>query len=229
MATHLRRVSGYVGAVSPAAMVTGMLLAEAARLHGTTADAGSQFLSDGTDAARHRVEQVAHLGGRITTVVSHLYEEAVVSVTDHGIDTWHDAKAAAQAVSAARLAGVLGPGAPRDLHGSSHALYRQLQARVADADDYRLLQCTAACRANGMTDENLGRIYHDRRGGTMTFLSTSPLVPPATVDLKTPPPEPQQSVERLQQVDRDEQARARTHVELHARDEQVQQELVSGL
>ncbi|MGH8116955.1 MAG: hypothetical protein ACREPJ_06575 [Rhodanobacteraceae bacterium] len=63
----------------------------------------------------------------------------------------------------------------------------------------------------------------------MTFLSTSPLVPPATVDLKAPPPEPQQSVERLQQIYRDQQVQTPSHAEMQTRDVQAQQELASGL
>ncbi|MGH8113340.1 MAG: hypothetical protein ACREPL_15710 [Rhodanobacteraceae bacterium] len=108
---------------------------------------------------------------------------------------------------------------PRDPASPNHGLYKHLEARIPGLSARRLLQCTAACHTSGMAGENLGQIYHDARGGNLVVLSTSPLAPPAAVNLKMPAPEPQQSIERIQQIDC---ARAHMHAQgqmkLHARE-----------
>jgi len=91
---------------------------------------------------------------------------------------------------------------PRNGLNANHGLYNELKTRIPDASEQRLLQFTAACHSNKITPENLGQIHFDRQGGTMTFMTSWPPQPPATVDLKTPPPEQQQSIQQIQQHDK---------------------------
>ncbi|WP_158880051.1 peptidoglycan-binding domain-containing protein [Rhodanobacter sp. L36] len=114
---------------------------------------------------------------------------------------------------------------PRNAFNPNYALYNELKTRVPDASDNRLLQFTAACHENKITAGNLGAIHFDRAGGQMSFQGSSMLATPATVDLKTPSPEPQQSIQHIQQQD---QQQAQMMGQIQAQNAQANQQLPQG-
>lgn len=99
------------------------------------------------------------------------------------------------------VASGLGPDDPRNDHNPNHALYAELQRRIPDASESRLLQFTAACHSRGIDDKNLQQIHFDRQGGNMAFVGDWPSFLPAVVDLKQPSPSPEQSICQIQQYD----------------------------
>jgi hypothetical protein len=115
---------------------------------------------------------------------------------------------------------------PRNALNPDHALYNALKARIPDASENRLVQFTAACHANKITTENLGEIHFDRVNGQMKFdgganlLATS-----AIVDLKAPSPEPQQSIQQIQQFD---QNQAQVQTQIQAQNAQINQQGPQG-
>ena len=64
-----------------------------------------------------------------------------------------------------------------------------------------MLQFTAACHAHKITAQNLRQIHFDRGGGHMLFQGAGMWATPASVDVKAPSPQPQQSIEQIQQHD----------------------------
>lgn len=90
---------------------------------------------------------------------------------------------------------------PRHPDSPNHALYNELHRRIPDASEKRLLQFTDACHSNKITVKNLGVIHLDEHAGRVMFTTSWPPQPPATVDIKTPSPEPQQSIRHIQQFD----------------------------
>lgn len=109
---------------------------------------------------------------------------------------------------------------PRHADNPDHALYRELRERIPDAGEKRLLQFTAACHAGGITQENIGRIGYDEHRGVMYFMPATELRPPVAVDVKTPSPDPQQSIQRIQQAD---QLQAHVHARSQAQGAQLGQ------
>ncbi|GAA0257651.1 hypothetical protein GCM10009126_23580 [Rhodanobacter caeni] len=96
---------------------------------------------------------------------------------------------------------VRAPGDPRHPDNANHALYNELHRRIPDASEARLLQFTAACHAHNITTQTLRQIHFDRDSGTMLFQGSGVLATPASVDVKTPSPEPQQSIQQIQHHD----------------------------
>jgi hypothetical protein len=90
---------------------------------------------------------------------------------------------------------------PRHPGSANHALYNQLQRRIPDASEARLLEFTAACHAHEITAQNLRQIHFDRDGGHMVFQGSGMLATPVSVDLRVPSPQPQQSILQIQQYD----------------------------
>lgn len=91
---------------------------------------------------------------------------------------------------------------PRHERHPLNGLYNELKTRIPDASERRLLQFAAACHSHHITAENLGRIDFNQQDGIITFCPSWPPGPVATIDLKTPSPEPQQSIADIQQYDR---------------------------
>jgi hypothetical protein len=110
----------------------------------------------------------------------------------------HNAPAVAQ--KAPELSGTDGID-PRQATHPLNGLYNELKTRIPDASDKRLLQFTAACHTHHITAENLGRIDLHEQGDYIRFCPSWPPGPVATVDLKTPAPEPQQCMAHIQQHD----------------------------
>jgi putative chitinase len=102
---------------------------------------------------------------------------------------------------------------PRNALNPNHALYNKLQQRIPDASELRLLQFTAVCHSQGITDRNLTDIHFDRQNGVMNFGgSENFLAKTASVDLKEPSPPPAQSIQHIQQTDQ-HQAQVQTQVQ----------------
>lgn len=91
---------------------------------------------------------------------------------------------------------------PRHASNPQHALYNELKTRIPEASEQRLLQFTAACHMNGITDRNLDGVHFDREGGFVHFGACNDLVAKvASVDVKQPSPQPEQSFQQIQQHD----------------------------
>ena len=114
---------------------------------------------------------------------------------------------------------------PRSAFNANHALYSELQQRLPDASDERLLQFTAACHANKITSDNLSGIHLDETNMKIGFHGSSFLSTPATVDLNTPPPQPHQSIQQIQQHD---QQQAQMTGQIQAQNAQMNQQAAQG-
>jgi hypothetical protein len=90
---------------------------------------------------------------------------------------------------------------PRHPGSANHALYNQLQRRIPEASEARLLQFAAECHAHEITAQDLRQIHFDRDGGHMVFQGAGMLATPVSVDVKMPSPPSQQSVQQIQQHD----------------------------
>lgn len=94
---------------------------------------------------------------------------------------------------------------PRHPDSTNHALYNELHRRIPDASEARLLQFTAACHAHEITADNLQQVHFDRAGGQMLFRGSGMLATPASVDVRVPSPQLQQSILQIQQYDQQPQ------------------------
>ncbi|SFR91878.1 Protein of unknown function [Dyella sp. OK004] len=110
---------------------------------------------------------------------------------------------------------------PRHPENSDHALYNELHRRIPDASENRLLQFTAACHSNKITADNLSIIHLDEANLKLSLHGTGLLTTPALVDLNTPPPQPQQAVQQIQQFD---QQQAQMMEQIQAQNAQVNQQ-----
>lgn len=113
---------------------------------------------------------------------------------------------------------------PRHAANPDHALYQELHERIPGASEKRLLQFTAACHAGGINHANIGSIAYDENRGVMHFMSASESRPPVSVDVKTPSPEPGQSIQQIQQIQHSDQARAQIQATVQAQHAQAQQQ-----
>jgi peptidoglycan hydrolase-like protein with peptidoglycan-binding domain len=113
--------------------------------------------------------------------------------------------------------GVDDPRKPRD---PNHALFNKLHQRIPDASQERLLQFTAACHSNKITADSLSTIHLDETNMKIGFHGTNFLSTPATVDLSTPPPHPQQAIQQIQQHD---QQQTQMLGQIHAQNAPVSQ------
>ncbi len=114
---------------------------------------------------------------------------------------------------------------PRSAFSPNNALYNELKTRIPDASENRLLQFTAACHANKITGENLTVIHLDETNMKIGFHGSSFLSIPATVDLNTPPPQPNQSIQQIQQHD---QQQAQMMGQIQAQNTQINQQASQG-
>lgn len=110
-----------------------------------------------------------------------------------------DAPRPARTHPAAPAEPALASGDPRHPDSANHALYSELHRRIPDASEARLLQFTAACHAHKITAQNLRQIHFDRDGGHMLFQGAGMWATPASVDVQAPSPQPQQSIQQIQQ------------------------------
>lgn len=94
---------------------------------------------------------------------------------------------------------------PRHPRSALHDLYIELGRRVPDASEDRLLQFTAVCHESCITAENLVEARLDEQQGTLTFVGTGALAQPAHIDLKSPPPYPDEAIQQIQQHDLQQQ------------------------
>lgn len=90
---------------------------------------------------------------------------------------------------------------PRNPASLNHELYGELQRRMPDASEERLLQFTAACHANDIGADGIRTIHVDERSMTIGFYGKDSLSTPAIVDLKQPLPAPEQAVAQIKQYD----------------------------
>ncbi len=90
---------------------------------------------------------------------------------------------------------------PRHPQNPDHALYNELHRRIPVASESRLMQFTAACHTNKITADNLSTIRLDETTTRMGFRGSSFLATPAIIDLNTPPPTSDQSIQHMTQYD----------------------------
>lgn len=90
---------------------------------------------------------------------------------------------------------------PRHPDSPNHDLYNELQRSIPEASEDRLLQFTAACHENQITAENLSAVHLNEETLTLTMLGKGSFTSPAQVDLSAPPPQPEQAIEQIQQID----------------------------
>ncbi|MEO8778168.1 MAG: Mbeg1-like protein [Rhodanobacter sp.] len=229
-------------------------VARAGRLTGRAADLGSEWVAGQTEEAGRSVGQGAHLGARLATQVVHAQEAMVVNTADRIIDTYQTSRAtgkawrdaAAQAYDATRQAVSRGieaiehatghaGGAPtgsapalnetRHPHNPDHALYNELQRRIPEASESRLMQFTAACHTNKITADNLSTIHLDEATMRIGFRGSSFLAGPISVDLNTPPPLPVQAIRDIQQYD---QQQTQMISQMHVQNAQMSQQTIQA-
>lgn len=123
------------------------------------------------------------------------------------------------AAPAAKAAPSLASNDPRHPDNPHHGLYARLKERIPEASGDRLLQFTDACNTKGIGDKNLGEITLDEQGGHIIFYR-SLAGPAAIVDLKEPPPQPEQSIQHVQQTD---QVREQIQAQIQAQNAQLSQ------
>ncbi|WP_241753259.1 hypothetical protein [Xanthomonas translucens] len=156
-------------------------------------------------AVSHGIDTAAHAAGQAYDTLAHPGQWFQHDAPAHAPAQPHPPAAAhPQPPSHAPAASAcVAPGDddPRNPSNPNHALYSKLQQRIPDASEKRLLQFTAACHMNNIRDDNLDQIYFDRQGGRMMFMASWPPQPSVTLDLKIPSPEPQHSIQQIQQYD----------------------------
>jgi hypothetical protein len=91
---------------------------------------------------------------------------------------------------------------PRHPESSQHALYNELQHRLPEASEDRLLQFTAACHKNRIAAGGLDYVHLDGERMRLVIDSNDPMATPAKIDLSRPPPEAGQSIQQMGEVDR---------------------------
>jgi hypothetical protein len=98
---------------------------------------------------------------------------------------------------------------PRNPSNSDHALFNNLKERFPDASENRLMQFTAECHVQGINDQNLQKVAFDQQNGVVALSSGGPLGSTALIDVKQPSPQPEQSIQQIQQYDQ-QQAQVQT-------------------
>jgi peptidoglycan hydrolase-like protein with peptidoglycan-binding domain len=88
---------------------------------------------------------------------------------------------------------------PRNPDSPNHELYNELGRCLPDPSEERLMQFTAVCHRHRIAARNLSGVHIDYDGMTVSFDSHGLLATPAMVDLSLPPPEPEQSIQQIEQ------------------------------
>jgi hypothetical protein len=90
---------------------------------------------------------------------------------------------------------------PRNPDSTDHALYNELQRRLPDSSEERLMQFTASCHRHRINAGNLGGVHMDYDSMTLSIDTHGLMATPAVVDMSAPPPESGQSIRQIQQFD----------------------------
>jgi len=90
---------------------------------------------------------------------------------------------------------------PRNPDNRHHALYKELERRLPESSDARMMQFTAACHRHRIKANDLSGVHMDYDSMTLTLDSVGFMATPAQVDMSLPPPEPEQSVQQMRQFD----------------------------
>jgi peptidoglycan hydrolase-like protein with peptidoglycan-binding domain len=117
--------------------------------------------------------------------------------------------------------GAPGQDDPRNAANPNHTLFNALKQRRPDASENRLLQFTAACHVNGINEQNLQKVHFDQHQGVVIFTSGGLRPEMAKVDVKQPSPQPEQSIQQIQQFD--QQQKTQSHAQTQAQSAQAQQ------
>lgn len=68
-----------------------------------------------------------------------------------------------------------------------------------DAPENRLLQLTTACHVEDINERNLKHVHVDQQQGLVGFGSGGWIPGTAVIDVKQPSPQPEQSIQQIQQ------------------------------
>jgi hypothetical protein len=90
---------------------------------------------------------------------------------------------------------------PRNPGSTDHALYNELQRRLPDSSEERLMQFTASCHRHRINAGNLGGVHMDYDSMKLSIDTHGLMATPAVVDMNVPPPESEQSIRQIQQFD----------------------------
>jgi hypothetical protein len=90
---------------------------------------------------------------------------------------------------------------PRNPNSKDHSLYNELQRRLPDSSEERLMQFTASCHRHRINASNLGGVHMDYDSMKLTIDTHGLMATPAVVDMSVPPPESEQSIRQIQQFD----------------------------
>jgi peptidoglycan hydrolase-like protein with peptidoglycan-binding domain len=90
---------------------------------------------------------------------------------------------------------------PRNPNSADHALYDELQRRLPDSSEERLMQFTAACHQHRINAANLSGVHMDYDSMTLNIDTHGLMATPAVVDMSVPPPESEQSIKQIQKFD----------------------------
>jgi peptidoglycan hydrolase-like protein with peptidoglycan-binding domain len=90
---------------------------------------------------------------------------------------------------------------PRNPISTDHALYNELQRRLPDSSEERLMQFTASCHRHRINAGNLGGVHMDYDSMTLSIDTHGLMATPAAIDMSVPPPESEHSIRQIQQFD----------------------------
>jgi peptidoglycan hydrolase-like protein with peptidoglycan-binding domain len=90
---------------------------------------------------------------------------------------------------------------PRNPGSRTHALYNELERRLPESSEARLMQCTAVCHTHRINEHNLAGVHINYDNLTVMFDTHGLMATPAVADLSVPPPEPEHAVQQIQQFD----------------------------
>jgi hypothetical protein len=90
---------------------------------------------------------------------------------------------------------------PRNPNSTDHALYNELQRRLPNSSEERLMQFTASCHRHRINAGNLGGMHMDYDSMTLSIDTHGLMATPAVVDMSVPPPESEESIRQIHQFD----------------------------
>lgn len=176
----VRAVDEQVGKLARGAGVFALPANPAAPLVGLAVGAAADWHGRAAEAAGHFVGD--QLGAARAAVAQSAHAVAAAAVA-----TVHDPRLHARALGAGNRA--IG------------ALYDELQRRLPEASENRLLQCVATCHAKGIDAENLKLVHLDEKRHAIILGSGGLTTAFATVDVNRPSPPAEQSILRIADID----------------------------
>lgn len=213
VAKAAREAGMYAIPLSPAMPLAGFGVGEAAHLHGEAVDAAARFVGDQLQSARGAVEQDAHMvaDAAVRRIHDPDVQAGAVNLVNRAIDDYHRRIQAGgqpieQAHGIGRLAGApagsdYARADPRHPENPDHALYKELQRRIPEASENRLLQFTAACHVHKITGENLREVHFIEKNHSVVFASGGLMPNITAVEVGQPSPQPAQSIQQIQNFD----------------------------